>query len=357
MRRGTIVSETVARHVIPVCFFAIFAAWTVITPVAAQSVSGDQYTASRTAWGHPDFEGIWTMETFTPLERPGHLGDQELYTDAEFDELQRLLTASGVDPLAGNVLALEDVEARESRLYQDNRDTIHYDNALWLRGNTPKGLSSRRTSLIVAPSTGRLPARTEAAVMADAERRELRRDHQFDSLQMRPFSERCVVWPHEGPPMVPPAYNDLMQIMQIPGYVVMFQEMRTNQARIIPIDGRPHISDRIRQFAGDSRGYWKGDTLVVESTNFTGKTRFQRVATAAMHVVERFTRVAENSILYEFTVTDPDAWVAPWSVEIPMMRRNEEMYEYACHEGNHDIGNILTIHRNIDKQVEDTEGR
>ena len=151
--------------------------------------------------------------------------------------------------------------------------------------------------------------------------------------------------------MVPPAYNDILQILQTPDHVVIAPELRTNKPRIIPLDGGPRISDRIRLFQGDPRAWWDGDTLVVESTNFTGKTLFRGAATEEMIVVERFTRVDADRILYEFKVDDPRAWTSTWSVEIPMQRRDDPMFEYACHEGNYDVGNILTVNRNLEKQA------
>ena len=150
--------------------------------VTAQSDADAQFSMPHTAWGHPDLQGTWTMETFTPLQRPEHLGDKAFYSEEELEELRELLTAEGVDPLAGNVLAIEDEQEREERLFQTNRDDtyVHYDNELWLRGNTPKGLSSNRTSLIVDPPNGRLPARTEEAAMGVATRREARTGREYD---------------------------------------------------------------------------------------------------------------------------------------------------------------------------------
>ena len=167
--------------------------------------------------------------------------------------------------------------------------------------------------------------------MAAASREE-RRGHEFDSCERRPYQERCVVWSHEGPPMIPPPYNDVLKIVQSQDHVVIHPELGTNKARVIPLDGGPHISKRIRQFRGDSRGRWEGDTLVVETTNFTDKTRYQG-STAALTVVERFTRTGPDTIMYEFTVDDRTTWTAPWTVELPMQRRDVVMYEYACHEG------------------------
>ena len=215
------------------------------------------WTPPRTPDGRPDLQGFWTTQTFTPLERPEHLAGKEFFT------------AEGVDPLARSAINLDDVEVRETRLYQTNRDDgtyVHYDNELWLRTAVPKGLSSRRTSLITNPPDGQVPPLTPEAERQMAAAREARRQRgAFDGYEIRPLSERCIVWPHNGPPMLPPAYNDIHQIFQTPDHVVVFTELNNNSPRIIPLDGRPQISEQIRQFPGDSRGRWEGDTLVVET--------------------------------------------------------------------------------------------
>jgi len=307
-------------------------------------------TAPRTPDGRPDLQGYWTTQTFTPLERPAHLAGKEFFTDEEAAALQRQLTAEGVDPSARDAINIEDAEARTKRLDQTKREAtyIHYDNAVWLRTPVPKGLSSRRTSLITNPRDGRIPPLTAEAKRRAAADAEVRRQRDaFDSYETRPLPERCIVWAHEGPPILPPAYNDIHQIYQTPDYVVVFTELSNNRARIIPLDGRPHISDNIRQFPGDSRGRWEGDTLVVETKNFTDKRRWQG-STGALHVVERFRRVDANTIHYEFTVDDPTTWTRPWSAEIPMVKTDGPLYEYACHEGNHDLGHILRDAREMD---------
>ena len=150
--------------------------------------------------------------------------------------------------------------------------------------------------------------------------------------------------------MVPPAYNDILQIFQTRDYVVVFQEMSNNLPRIIPMDGRPHMAASIRLWPGDSRGRWEGDTLVVETTNFNGKTHYQG-ASEDLRVVERFRRVAEDRIHYEWTVQDARTWAQPWTAEIPMVKTDKLMYEYACHEGNHDLPNILSVARNLERQA------
>ena len=311
------------------------------------------WTPPRTPDGRPDLQGYWTTQTFTPLERPEHLAEKEFFTEEEAAALHQQFTAAGVDPLARDAIDLEDAEAREKRLNQTNRDAtyLHYDNEIWLRTPVPKGLSSRRTSLITDPPNGRVPPLPPEARQRAADAAQARRQRgAFDGYETRPLRERCIVWPHNGPPMLPTAYNDIHQIFQTPDYVVVFTELSNNSPRIIPLDGRPHISDNIRQFPGDSRGRWEGETLVVETRNFTDKTRFQG-SSEALHVVERFTRVDADTILYEFTVDDPTTWTSPWSAEIPMVKTEGPLFEYACHEGNYDIRHILEIHRNLEKQA------
>ena len=315
-----------------------------------------EWTLPRIPDGRPDLQGYWTTQTFTPLVRPAHLGDREFFTAEETAWLQRQLTAEGVDPSAREVLYIEDRAEIQRYKYQanrtpDERHHIHYDNEIWLRTPVPKGLSSRRTSLITHPRNGRFPPLTpEAAARAAATAAAQAHPSAFDSHETRPLSERCLAWSHEGPPMMPPSYNDIHQILQTPDHVVIFSELATNPPRIIPLDGRPHVPDAIRQFPGDSRGRWEGDTLVVETRNYAERRRF-RGAGAALHVVERFTRASADRIHYEFTVTDQTTWMSPWSAEIPLVRTDGPLFEYGCHEGNHDIRHILEIHRNLERQA------
>ncbi len=322
-------------------------------PAAGQGEADNEatWTAPRLPDGRPDLQGYWTTQTFTPLERPDHLAGKEFFTEEELAALQQQFTAYGVDPVARSAINLEEPEAREQRLRQ-TKENIHYDNAIWLGTSVPKGLSSRRTSLITDPPNGRIPPLTPngaAQVAGDQLRRAQRLTH-FDSYETRPLMERCIVWTHEGPPILPPAYNDIHQIFQTPDYVVIFTELAALAPRIVPLDGRPPLPDTIRQFVGDSRGHWEGDTLVVESTNFVER-RSYRGSTKFRHVVERFTRVAPDMIRYEFTIDDPTIWMSSWSGEVPMLATEGPMFEYGCHEGNHDIRHILEIHRNLDRQA------
>ena len=283
------------------------------------------------------------MHTFTPLVRPARYADQEFLTDTEAAELSALLVQDDVDPLAAGIFGASDEERRQ-RVVQN--DPTHYDNALWLSTPDVKPLSSNRTSLIYDPPDGKIPPLTPEGRQRAAARREAAG---FDSYENRPLQERCLMWTHEGPPMLPPPYNDVLQIMQMPGYVVVQRELAT-QPRLIATSGRPHLSAHIRQWAGDSRGRWQGDTLVVDTTNFNGKGAFQ-ASSSSLHVVERFTRVSADRILYQFTVDDPNTWTRPWSAEIPMMRVQGPLYEYACHEANYGLAHILSGARFTDKDA------
>ncbi len=214
----------------------------------------------------------------------------------------------------------------------------------------PKGLSTRRTSLVTDPPDGRIPPRNAQARARAETRRAARGDRgAFDAYELRSLSERCIYDGFNGPPLQPPSYNDIHQIFQTPDHVVIFTEQNNNPPRIIPLDGRPPISEKIRQYPGDSRGHWEGDTLVVESSHFNDRSAWQG-SSRDLKVVERFTRVSDDRIHVEFTVEDPATWDRPWSAEIPMMATEGPMYEYACHEGNHDLRHILEVYRNIERQ-------
>ena len=331
-------------------------AWMMAAPVALLGQSGES-TATRTPWGDPDLQGMWTSSTYTPLERPDQFADREFLTDEERAELNQFLTEDGVDPLRARSVLAADSEDRRRELTQQTQENIHYDNAVWLTEEQPRRLASRRTSLIVDPPNGKIPPLTPETEQREAERRNASRwlvynisPQSFDSYQTRTLQERCLVWRHEGPPMLPASYNDLLQIFQTEEYVVIMQEMSNNDVRIIPLDGRPHLSSRIRQWPGDSRGRWDGETLVVETINFNDKIFFNG-ASEGLAVVERFTRVDDETIRYEFTVEDPTTWASSWSAEFPLMKREGPLYEYACHEGNYDIRHILEVARNIDNAL------
>jgi hypothetical protein len=292
---------------------------------ATVALSAQQVTFEppRTPWGDPDLQGIYTSSTHTRLERPAEFKGKQFFTEEE---------------------AAAYVQTRQKELLEQPRDSIHYDDAVWQNEKTPRGLSSLRTSLVVDPLDGRIPPLTSEGERRVAAHVEARRRSPADSPESRLLSERCITWRHEGPPMLVPAYASIYQIVQSPGYVAILQEMVHN-VRVIPLDGRENLSGRIRQYGGDSRGRWEGDTLVVEVTNFNDKTDFRgsaNIRSEELRVSERFTRIGRNTILYQFTVDDPRTWTQPWSAEFPLMPTEGPVFEYACHEGNYGLANILS---------------
>jgi hypothetical protein len=294
--------------------------------------SAKAFTPARTPDGHPDLQGIYTNSTVTPLERPKDLGAKEFFTPEE------------ADAYAKKVLSQKEVTGPGT--YAD----VHYDMAQFgLERKQSKVAASIRTSLITGPE-GRVPALLPEAQKRQAERAARNKGHEFDGPENRGLAERCIIWGNEGPPMLPVGYNSNLQIVQGPGYVAIMQEM-IHDTRIIPTDGRPHAPASVRQLMGDSRGHWEGNTLVVDTTNFTERTAF-RGSSENLHVVERFTRVDADTIKYEFTAEDPTTWAKPWSAEVPMTKIDGPIFEYACHEGNYGMRNNLTGARAEEKKNE-----
>ena len=284
------------------------------------------FSPPRTPDGHPDMQGYWTNGTYTPLERPAELGTKEFFTREE---------------------ALAYAKRRDDQLRAQPRDNIHYDDAIWQGEREVKGLTSLRTSLIYDPPDGRIPPLTaEGQKRGEARAAARKLMGPADNAQMRTLGERCIMWPHEGPPMLPAGYFPNLQIVQGPNQFVVMQEIIHN-ARVIPTDSRPRLGEAIRHYRGESRGRWEGDTLVVETANFTDATQF-RGSSAALAVTERFTMIDRDTIRYRFTVADPTTWSRPWSAEIPMVRTEDPIYEYACHEGNYGLPNILRAQRVAD---------
>jgi hypothetical protein len=279
--------------------------------------------ALRTPDGQPDLQGYWSNATVTPLERPKDLGDKAFFTPEEAAAYEK------------KQLATPEPTGRGT--YAD----VHYNMAQFgLDKNQTSLAANVRTSLITDPPDGRIPPMTPEARKRNADRAAKNKGHEFDSAQNRSLSERCILWPHEGPPMMPVGYNSNLQIVQGPGYVAILQEM-IHDVRIIRTDNSPHLPSTIRQWMGDSRGHWEGDTLVVDTTNFTDRTAF-RGSSENMHLVERFRRVDADTILYQFTVDDPSTWAHSWSAEIPMTKIQGPIFEYACHEGNYGMENNLS---------------
>ncbi len=272
----------------------------------------------RTADGWPDLQGIWSLATITPLERPADLAGKEFFaSDKEAADYEaEVQKRNNMDRRDGPA------EADVGRAYND----FWYD-----RGT--KVAKTRRTSLIIEPRDGKIPPLTPAARERQAERLAANRGHEFDGPENRPLAERCIIWPSTGPPMLPTAYNNNIQIVQAAGYVTILVEM-IHDARIIPLDNRPHLPQEVRQLKGDSRGHWDGDTLVVETINFTNRTAF-RGASQNLRVTERFRRIDADTLLYQFTVVDPETFTTPWTAEIPVTKSAGAIFEYACHEGNY----------------------
>ena len=290
-------------------------------PVPASAQTAEGWSPSLTPWGDPDLQGTWTNTTTTPLERPEDLADQAVFTPEEF--------------AARNAQVAEEVSL-------DNRprnQTGAY-NEFWME----RGALNLSTSLVIDPANGRLPALTPTEVQRRADHAADRAAHSTDSHLYRSAYDRCISRGLPGS-MMPGFYNHNYQILQTPDNVVVLVEM-IHDARIIPLDRRPHVDSHIKQWLGDSRGWWEGDTLVVETTNLTSKAgdRIRTTFGAGRHttVVERFTRTGEGSIDYRITVTDPTEYRTPWTAVIPMTTLGGQLYEYACHEGNYAIANILS---------------
>ena len=305
-------------------------AFVALIPLAAAGQTGpDGWTAPRTPWGAPDLQGVWDFRTITPLERPSELTGKQLLTAEEAASFEarenRRLNRDLVDPQKGGAIYPPESQG----------GVVPYNEFWYDRGN--RLVEDRRTSLIVDPPDGRIPPLTAAAEARAAARRAHRRDHPAGSWEDRSLADRCIVGFNAGPPMVPGAYNNNVQLLQTPDHVVIFTEMIHN-ARIIPLDGPPHGA--IPQWHGDSRALWEDATLVVETRNFSEHVSV-RGSTAHVHLVERFTRVGPDTILYEFTVDDPVTWTRPWTAAVPLTKTGAPMFEYACHEGNYAMEGIL----------------
>jgi hypothetical protein len=294
--------------------------WLPPMSVAGQSRSA-AWTPPRTAWGHPDLQGVWDSTTGTPLERPADLAGKEFLTEEEAIERERTRFA------------------QFDRADRGPRNPTGDYGSEWREGSK-NGLN--RTSLIVDPKDGRLPPLTpEGRRAADARAQRRKSRGPADSWEDRSLWERCLT---RGTPRIPNNYNSNWHILQTPDTVVIHQEM-IHENRIIPIDGRPHVGNGIRLWNGDPRGRWEGNTLVVETTNFNEKQEFQRFPLDRATLVERFTRTAPDKLDYTFTIEDPSTFTRPFTVLLPMTKNDAGYFEYACHEGNYGMEGILAGHR------------
>lgn len=279
-------------------------------PALAVTPNAD-WTAPRMPWGAPDLQGVWDYRTMTPLERPRELAAKEVLTEEEAAEYEK--------------------QQNDRRADYDRLPTVH---APWWLDYGTELTEDKRTSLLVDPADGRLPTVTDEAKQRASNRRERRA--MTRAVEDRSLGERCITF---GMPRMPGAYNNNYQILQTPTHVAIVSEM-IHDIRLIPLDGRPRLPDTVRQWHGDSRGYYDGNTLVVETTNFSPKVAF-RGATESLQLVERFTRVDPDTVHYVVTVEDQATWARPWTALIPLTKTDQALYEYACHEGNRGLGNIL----------------
>jgi len=313
------------------------------TPRAAPKVNAvppaKNWTPPRTPWGEPDLQGTYSNKTITPFERPANVSGREFYTREEVEALEKRAQETGGD---------------ENRKRGTTADVERaYNDFWWDRGTR---VTTPRTSLVVDPQDGRVPALTEEAkerAAGESKRPAFRgagaSGRGADSWLDRSTFERCIT---RGMPaaMSPSAYNNNYRITQSPGYVAIQIEM-LGGTRVIPTDGRAHLGSAIRQWMGDSVGHWEGNTLVVDTTNFTDKVLY-RGAAENMHLVERFTRVGPGEIDYRVTIMDPTTFTRPWTLAIPFVNTGEEMFEYACHEGNYGMAGILSGAREAERAAE-----
>ncbi len=303
-------------------------------PAAAAKTAAKTWTASRTPDGQPDLQGYWTSLSFTPMERPAKYGTREFLTDAEAQELYK----------AG-------VQHSYEFTFQNSAETPVYDATVYALDAWQNGVTmNKRTSLVVDPPDGRIPPlTTEAQARA---RRGRAPGAGFDGPEDLGMGVRCLSF--GGPPILPGAYNNNTQIVQGPGYVMLEYEWNS-EARIIPLDGRPHLPSSIRQWHGDSRGHWEGNTLVVETTNFRPDATYQNANAKMLRITEHFTRTDAQTIEYKFTIDDPTTWTKPWSAIVPMSNIKGPMFEYACHEGNNGAVNILEGARAQDRTAAEAQ--
>jgi hypothetical protein len=304
------------------------------SPAARSRNQGKPWTAPRTPDGQPDLQGFWTNTTYVPLERPKNI-NKEFYTKEEMADVMKRAAAA-------------ESEQTEPGTIPD----VHYDFTQFGLDRSQGTLAlNLHTSLIVDPKDGRIPPLTTEGQKRAAERAEARKKAggPFDAAQNQPLSVRCLIMDRSGPPMLAGAYNNNYQIVQVPGYVMILVEM-THDVRLIPLDGRPHLPQQVRQWEGSYRGHWEGETLVVETTNFNGKNPFQG-SSENMRLTERFTRVDEQTMRYQFTVDDPSTWTRPWSAEVPWAKTIGPLFEHACHEGNYGLANILAGARVEEKRA------
>ena len=282
--------------------------------------------------GQPDLQGIWNNGTVTPLERPPELAGKQFFTPKEAEEYEKQVVAR---------------VNRDQREPGSERDVARAYNDAWWDSGT-KVVRTLRTSMVIDPPDGKIPPLTAKAKEAMTAR-QVAMNRPAQGPEDRPLAERCLMFPTSGPPMTPYVYNNNFRIVQTKDYVAINIEL-LHDVRMIPLDGRPHLPSNIRLWFGDSVGHWEGNTLVVDTTNFTNKTSY-RGSDENLHVIERFTRTDPDTIVYQFTIDDPTAFTRPWTAELTMVKSPGPLYEYACHEGNYGMFNLLKGARAEEKAV------
>ena len=310
----------------------------VVLAASVAALDAQQKPASpRTSWGHPDLQGVWSSATVTPMERPKEFADKPT------------LTAEEAAAYAKRIVDQRNVDLNRT---QGNRDVTSAYNDHWYdRGSAV--VSTGRTSLVVDPPDGRIPPLTpegQKRATTAIPQSGIQEFRIVDSWLDRGLWERCIT---RGVPdvMLPTAYNNNYRIFQTQDYVAILAEM-IHDVRMIPLDGRPGLSPTIRQWMGSSRGRWEGDTLVVETSNFTSKTTY-RGSQENLKLTERFRRVDADTLLYQVAIEDPTTFTRPWTIELPATRADGEVYEYACHEGNYGMANLLSASRAAEKEAAD----
>ena len=292
-----------------------------------------QSPAPRTSHDQPDLQGIGSQNSATPLERPKELADKAVLSDEELAELNQRIAEIRESEQAGDILGdrlvRQALDADTPRTFDPI--TGNY-NSFWL---VERELD-HRTSLVVQPADGRVPSLTTTAQNRAQTRRTYRQEHPSDGPEDRSSGDRCL---HFGLPKIGSGYNSYHQILQTPTHVVIFSEM-AHDSRIIPLDDRPQLSNNLRQWSGDARAHWDEDTLVVETSNFSPKSSF-RGSGENLHLVERFTRLAPDTLEHEVTITDNNTWTSPWTVRLILKETQDPIFEYACHEGNYSMEGIL----------------
>ena len=300
---------------------------------AAAAKTTKPYTVPKTPDGVPDLQGYWTNNSYTPLERPKGV-EKEFYSLPELRLVEK-----------------KNAEREEEQTTPGTIADVHYDfTQFGLDRSQTRLVDNLRTSVITNPENGLMPPVNNEGQKRAADRAEARKRQgaQYDQVQNIPIGSRCVFM-NAGPPMMPPAYNPAYQIVQGSGYVMILVEM-LHEVRMVPTDGRPHAPSGVRSWLGDPKGHWEGNTLVVETTNFNDKPAF-RGSSENAKMIERFTRVSDDEIKYEFTVEDSHTWDRPWKGEMPFVKINGPIFEHACHEGNYGILNTLKGARREDKRA------